>query len=274
MTRKTPKTSTLKALFAKSGNQCAFPECDHPLVDDSDHVFADVCHIEASAPHGPRYNSAQTDEERQSHDNLILLCPNHHKRIDLDVQSFTVEKLKEMREEHESAQTRDYRISQTALSKFASEIAEYWKDVELLNTVKHVISDRAVPIDPYSTFSEVLQNVASLISDIEDVGVYLRESDDLLMEDLLKLLKSIGLDTAKVQEVKYFENPFILRNWETHNLMFRNILTRLKVLIPQLEIKYLEEYLKMNADDISARDRLETLREEFRVIAQRAGLAD
>jgi len=49
-----PSIPTVKALFAVSGNVCAFPECDRPLVDQSSNVvIGEVCHIEAASPAGP-----------------------------------------------------------------------------------------------------------------------------------------------------------------------------------------------------------------------------
>ena len=42
-----------RLLFARTGNQCAFPGgCNHPLIDD-DMFAAQVCHIEAAQPGGP-----------------------------------------------------------------------------------------------------------------------------------------------------------------------------------------------------------------------------
>ena len=45
--RKQPTPSTIKALFAKSGNQCAFSDCTHPLVDELNILVGELCHISA-----------------------------------------------------------------------------------------------------------------------------------------------------------------------------------------------------------------------------------
>lgn len=97
--RKSPSIPTYKKLFGLSGNQCAFPDCTQDLIVDNQ-VIAEVCHIEAASEGGERYNPSQTDEERASYENLILLCPTHHK-ITNDVEKYTVEKLKEMKANHE-----------------------------------------------------------------------------------------------------------------------------------------------------------------------------
>lgn len=77
-----PKTSTLKALFAKSGNLCAFPGCDQPIIDDRNLFIAEVCHINAVKKLGARYDPEKSDEYLRSFENLIILCHPHHKRID------------------------------------------------------------------------------------------------------------------------------------------------------------------------------------------------
>lgn len=74
MARKEPTLQTLKKLFALSGNRCAFPQCEFPIVDSKGNILGQICHIEAAEKNGPRYNPKQTDEERRSFDNLLLLC--------------------------------------------------------------------------------------------------------------------------------------------------------------------------------------------------------
>ncbi|MGC2236780.1 MAG: HNH endonuclease [Pyrinomonadaceae bacterium] len=89
---KSPTTSTLKYLFAISGNICAFPECKNLLVE-SNNVVGEVCHIKGHKPDAARYDANQTEEQRHAFDNLILMCPNHHTIIDKDEKTYTVETL-------------------------------------------------------------------------------------------------------------------------------------------------------------------------------------
>lgn len=96
-----PTPTTIKKLFALSGNLCAFPGCTQKLVDDDENLTAEICHIEAAKPGGERFNINQTDEERRDFANLILLCPNHHKVTD-DVAKYSVDVLGEMKRKHES----------------------------------------------------------------------------------------------------------------------------------------------------------------------------
>jgi tetratricopeptide (TPR) repeat protein len=100
MSRKPISESTLKRLFSLSGNKCAFPGCQTRLVDRDKNFLAQICHIEAAEPGGQRYNPNQTDDERRSYRNLIILCANHHKVTD-DVVKYPTSRLAEMKLNHE-----------------------------------------------------------------------------------------------------------------------------------------------------------------------------
>ena len=97
-----PTPSTKVRLFALSGNRCAFPDCTHSFVSDT-HVkpIYAIAHITAENPGGPRYDPTQTDDERRSFDNLMLLCPNHHALIDKHPGQYPVETLLGMKQKHE-----------------------------------------------------------------------------------------------------------------------------------------------------------------------------
>lgn len=85
-----------------SGNQCAFPDCSQTFfnVDDETNV-SNICHIEAAEQGGQRYNLSSDDEYRRSFENLILLCPNHHKITD-NTAIYTVDALKGLKRRHEA----------------------------------------------------------------------------------------------------------------------------------------------------------------------------
>ena len=77
------KPNDLKRLFALSGCECANPSCNNKLIaKDYNSILGEICHIEAASSDGPRFNPKQTNEERRSFDNLILLCESCHKIID------------------------------------------------------------------------------------------------------------------------------------------------------------------------------------------------
>jgi hypothetical protein len=91
----------VKRLFPLSGNRCAFPKCQVAIAEGTS-LVGEICHIKADKPGGPRYDPTQTDEERQSFYNLILMCANHHKVVDDDEESHSVARLQKLKAEHES----------------------------------------------------------------------------------------------------------------------------------------------------------------------------
>lgn len=97
-----PSESTVKYLFATSGNACAFPNCELPIVDPFSKVPTGIiCHIKARSPRGPRYDPNQTEDERHRYDNLLLLCSHHSKVIDTDKETYTIEMLRNLKAQHE-----------------------------------------------------------------------------------------------------------------------------------------------------------------------------
>lgn len=95
---KSPSEKTIKRLFALSGNQCAYPQCQTLIVQKTGTVTGKVCHVKGKSPGGPRYDKSQTDEARHSFENLILLCSVHHDIIDNEPDRHPVELLLELKE--------------------------------------------------------------------------------------------------------------------------------------------------------------------------------
>ena len=102
MSRTSIPQKTLKVLFARSLNQCAFPGCEATIVDPKeDVVYGEVCHIEGVEPGAARHNSQRGVETINDYDNLILLCERHHKLIDSDPNEYTVPFLRQIKVQHE-----------------------------------------------------------------------------------------------------------------------------------------------------------------------------
>jgi len=98
-----PTEKTIKQLFALSGNICAYPGCELPIVDPSGTVTGEICHIKAKRPRGRRFDHEQSENDRNAFGNLILLCRHHHKIIDSEPEIYTEEVLTEMKSIHENA---------------------------------------------------------------------------------------------------------------------------------------------------------------------------
>lgn len=96
---------TRKILWGRSGNRCAI--CKHELVVDAtvidgESVVGDECHIISSRSDGPRYDSSYPQEKLDIYENLILLCRVHHKMVDDQNESYTVDMLRRIKIDHEA----------------------------------------------------------------------------------------------------------------------------------------------------------------------------
>lgn len=91
--------TVIKTLFGASPNICAYTGCEEKLTDPGwKEVNAEVAHICGERPSAARFDPSMTDEERNAYDNLLLLCPKHHKLIDrLDPGGHSVDFLREMK---------------------------------------------------------------------------------------------------------------------------------------------------------------------------------
>ncbi|QIB74976.1 HNH endonuclease [Halogeometricum borinquense] len=120
------KRSTLKKLWAASGNQCGYPGCDETVVNiEEGIVVAEICHIRAQSSGGPRYDPDMNEEEVDEYSNLILLCPTHHTYIDKNPGEYPPEKLKRWKEEQESESSPELELPDNLLDKLQ------WADARL-----------------------------------------------------------------------------------------------------------------------------------------------
>lgn len=94
-----------KLLWARSGNECAYPGCHQLLVlisGDSDVIVGEEAHIHSRRPSGPRGTGGLTSAQLDSYKNLIPLCPTHHTIVDGAPESFPARSLMDMKLYHES----------------------------------------------------------------------------------------------------------------------------------------------------------------------------
>ena len=97
------KESTMKEIFAASGNLCAL--CLHEgkqtlLVDGKGHFISEIAHIRAQNKNGPRYDASYQYVDDAC--NLIPLCNNCHEKIDKYQNKYTVEFLEKLKKSHEA----------------------------------------------------------------------------------------------------------------------------------------------------------------------------
>jgi len=87
-------------LWGRAGGRCSV--CRASLTRVAlDGVLGEIAHIVARSPGGPRGDDPLPAERRDSYDNLILLCPNHHTEVDRDIKFWPSSKLREQKASHE-----------------------------------------------------------------------------------------------------------------------------------------------------------------------------
>jgi len=118
----------IKKLYALSGNQCAFPDCNEELITEDGTVVSEMCHIEGIAPKAPRHNPMLTPEQTNDFSNLIVLCLKHHAIIDEEESTYTVEILKKMKNDHEEK----YRENEFLISDdLISTIGKFYESTQI-----------------------------------------------------------------------------------------------------------------------------------------------
>lgn len=256
MARLTPSTETIRALFARSGNRCAFPGCAAQLVNERNKFIGQICHIEAAEQGGERFNPSQSDGERRSYSNLLLLCYPHHIETN-EVSVYSAESLQGMKANHERVFGQKlFQIDESLLYQVSMEMDAYWKRVDELHRHHHVVSELAIEIDASASFLETADQAHELVAQLKEIQDYLIESERL---------------TDEQRSIAQSRGP---NNFEMLYIGFTNVLTKLSIALTQIEVKHLEEFIKLHPDDLGARRRLDQKKEEFAEYAVSTGYAD
>ena len=236
------KFDTIKALIARTGNQCAFPNCEHPIFDDNNLFVAQLCHIEAVSPDGPRYNRNNSIETVNAYHNLIFLCYRHHKVTD-DTVIYTTEVLRKIKENHEIRfRELTFKIEDSLVNQVLQEIDGFWVEIDTIAKSDEMFSGK-MDIDASA-------------------------SDEKLLRDIRQLFKGlVWIEDTLRKELK-------TTHFEIVCLALPNSISRLVVLIEQLEIKLYELKLLNKPSDELLRKKLASLMEKFKETAKYAGLAD
>ena len=97
------------ALAMVSGGTCYWPKpprCIVPVTVDVDGdmvLNVEIAHIRGALPNGPRYVEDMTDEQRRQFGNLLLLCPSHHRVIDvIRPDDYSIDELVEWKKHREA----------------------------------------------------------------------------------------------------------------------------------------------------------------------------
>lgn len=275
MTRKSNTKEEIRALFSKTGNQCAFPGCVHPLVDDDNQFIAQVCHIEAAKEGGPRYNPSMTDKDRKSIKNLIVLCYRHHVNIDSDTDLYTVKCLQDMKHNHEvNLSGRPYMISDQVIDKILKEQMFFEHEISRINEIWQREFDLAMRLnlskDPSEHLNIILENVSRMQNFLDELNEFLGN----LPKSIESFLDGLGYDLKDYRKVPYYKNPFHNAFWEMMNIGVPNFLSFIKFHSKALEFHIEVQKLKEHPNNTSIRAKLDELKSQIRELASTSAHVD
>lgn len=243
MNRKRISEKVLKAIFSKSGNICAFPGCNERIVYDDYKVMGEVAHIEAYSSDGPRYNLYTKEEEKNSAENLICLCCNHHKLIDSYPDIYTTEYLTRIKKEHEKKYDGTYSFEFDKIFELNKDLSNYMNQMKELNKKNFHCLKKQIKTD--LDFQKTVTIIKSDVKRIDmfngEIAQFLNSLNDKIIEKMT--LK--GIDTELWKD----EYDFVLPLWEIYSIGIPNNLNDIKIYTTQLEILYYYEKLKTEYDE-------------------------
>lgn len=86
-----------RIVVARSGGMCEL--CGAHMLED-DKMIGELAHIRGNRPGSARYDPGMSESQKNSPENLILLCPTCHTQIDRRPGKYMAARLREMRQRH------------------------------------------------------------------------------------------------------------------------------------------------------------------------------
>lgn len=132
-------------LYASSGNRCAFPGCPIRLVFNEKKSkelvnHGKAAHIVAESRKGPRGRQRLSSAKRNSYENGIVFCTNHHTDIvDKHPSKFSVSLLRKWKKDHD----RKYGLSaknpskQLEVARLYAEYVDRWSELSCVDNWFH-----------------------------------------------------------------------------------------------------------------------------------------
>lgn len=191
------KRSTLKTLWAASGNQCGYPDCDEEVADtEQEIVIGEICHIRAQSEGGPRYDPDLTEDEIDTYSNLILLCPTHHTYIDKNPEEYPIEKLERWKQQQEHQDSTDTELSDELLTELQLTGSKLETEVEVsISNAKdrytpelHVDTSASNIFEPLGRTHTFVENVEDRLEDLSD------EASSLFSDNYISVLEDANED--------------------------------------------------------------------------------
>jgi hypothetical protein len=120
-TRKVNYRTVERELWMLSGNECAYEGCTERMVTESGAYVGQIAHIRGVGRTSARHDPSMSDDELRDKSNLILLCYRHHVETDDEAQ-YPVERMRKMKERHESRFKRAYAEFEVQFKDYTDEL--------------------------------------------------------------------------------------------------------------------------------------------------------
>lgn len=175
-----------KKLWALSAGRCAI--CNIELIhNDCNSNIGQECHIISPRSNGPRHQS--DIEDYDNYENFILLCANHHREIDTNVDSYPISTLQRIKREHECRIEKKLNEEKTRIDVLLK--------VDSGDTLGNLVwgnHGRMIMTNSKdTTINKIAIELDELIGSMMDMQEYVHSSDKLAFhKDLDNYIKRIG----------------------------------------------------------------------------------
>lgn len=149
------RPSDAKMLWGRAGGRCSICHREGG---------AEIAHIVARSPDGPRGDDPLPLEQRDLYENLILLCPNDHSTVDGNVKEWTVARLRDVKAAHELWVQK--RLEEGALRLFESESSDFAESRVAAWQAKELHTWLFLSLTPLEVREETLDPIAMPIRDL------------------------------------------------------------------------------------------------------------
>lgn len=193
-------------LWGRAAGKCAW--CNLDLLPSlPGGVLGEMAHIIGRRKSGPRGEEVTLSNDELNHyDNLILLCPTHHKMIDKDPEKYSSADLHKMKDDHESR-----RLAQ----EFGEIVSLFQYALKLLDENKSIL-DMWGPRSPAA-----IRNPASQVYDLWAIRKTARiiPNNNEIIKAFEKNLNLLSVDQNKI--FVEFKNHAVAFEENTHERLDR-----------------------------------------------------
>lgn len=192
-------------VWGLNAGMCAI--CKEKLIKSAsnnslEHI-GEIAHIEGENPTSKRYNSGQTEDERNNPKNLTLLCSNHHTLIDKDDVEYTVEKLMKIRGEHllfvsNAIKSELPNVTFAELEVILSYLVSSNATYDIKDSLEHITPREKIDKNKLSAVNAGL--IAMGITKVKQVKNYLNSNPDVDFSERLRTRLSEYYNQEKTKE--------------------------------------------------------------------------